>query len=40
MQGEKVVKLPEDPYPGLPHMVGRIIEFGREDCQVYVFDML
>jgi hypothetical protein len=40
MQGEKVVKLPEGPYPGFPHMDGWIIEFSREGCQVWVFDIL
>jgi hypothetical protein len=40
MQGEKVVKLTESPYPGFPHMDGRIIEFGRAGCQVQVFDIL
>lgn len=40
MQKEKVVKLPEGPYPGFPHMDGRMIEFGREGYQVQVFDIL
>jgi hypothetical protein len=40
MQGEEVVKLPEGPYPGFPHMDGRIIEFSHECCQVLVLDIL
>jgi hypothetical protein len=39
MQGEKVVKLPEGPNPGFPHMDGRMIEFSREGYQVKVLDM-
>jgi hypothetical protein len=40
MQEEKVVKLPESPYSGFPHMDGRMIEFGNEGCQVQEFDIL
>jgi hypothetical protein len=40
MRGEKVVKLPEGPYPGFPDMDGRMVEFGREGCQVQLFDIL
>jgi hypothetical protein len=40
MQGEKVIQLPEGPYPGFPHMYGRMIEFSREGYQVQVFDIL
>jgi hypothetical protein len=40
IQGEKVVKLPEGPNPGFPHMDGRIIELSRECCQVQVFDIV
>jgi hypothetical protein len=40
MQGKKMVKLPESPYPGFPHMDGRMIELSREGYQVQVFDIL
>jgi hypothetical protein len=40
MQGEKVVELPENQYPGFPHMDGRMIEFSREGYQVQVLDIL
>jgi hypothetical protein len=39
MQGRKVLKLPERPYPKFPDMGGRIIEFSREGCQVQAFDI-
>jgi hypothetical protein len=39
-QGEKVVELPDGPYPGFPHMDGRMIEFGCENGQMQVFDIL
>jgi hypothetical protein len=29
-QGEKVVELPEGPYPGFPDMDGRMTQFSRE----------
>jgi len=34
MQGEKMIRLPQGPYPGFPHMDGRMIEFSREGHQV------
>jgi hypothetical protein len=29
-----MIRLPEGPYPGFPHMGGRMIEFSRECHQV------
>jgi hypothetical protein len=40
MQAEKVVELHVGPYPGFPHLDGRIIEFSCECCQVLIFDIL
>jgi hypothetical protein len=40
MQGEKVVELPENQYPGFPHMDGRMIEFSREGYQVQELDII